>query len=258
MNQPLTPAERTLVTAHLPLAYGLAKQYWEMHRKQKSDREGDCNLRGGAIVQLDDLRQEATLALMQAVKRFDSKRQIPFGAYARSWVEHRLAATLKQTHAQELGKGEWDWQFRPTQRDLPSAAEEESPFPSKKEAMGENTAEIGMETHEVFQQIKGWASQAPERQHFLRGIAEGRLPQEICKPREYRAMLDSLRTFLGVKSPVEFKDFFTTGEVSVLTGTSKRRIRKWCESGKLCAQRPHGSWSIGRKALAQLLERLQK
>jgi RNA polymerase primary sigma factor len=56
----------------------------------------------GRGVPYDDLVQEATLGLMQAVERFDPARGVKFSTYATSWIRGALIEALGHAHAIRL------------------------------------------------------------------------------------------------------------------------------------------------------------
>jgi RNA polymerase sigma factor (sigma-70 family) len=72
-------AKATLIQAHLPLAVSIAKQY---------QRAG---------IELDDLIQDATMGLYQAVDRFESGRGFRFSTYAMWWVRHAVTRGVANT-----------------------------------------------------------------------------------------------------------------------------------------------------------------
>jgi RNA polymerase sigma factor (sigma-70 family) len=71
-------AEAELVTGHLPPAYSLVNRYARR-----------------SLVPKEDLEQEAALALVTAVRKFDPARGVRFVTYAMWWVRVRVQRTCR-------------------------------------------------------------------------------------------------------------------------------------------------------------------
>lgn len=85
-------------------------------------------------VEIDDLRSEARLALLQAVKRFDPARGVPFGAYARRRISGAVLDFLRRIDplsrrdraAVTAGSLTWDEVSLDEARDAPAVAQSEA------------------------------------------------------------------------------------------------------------------------------------
>ncbi len=87
-------AESRLVLAHLAPAYALVNRFAERTRVPK-----------------EDLRQEAALAVVRAVRKFDASRGVRLVTYAMWWVRHRLLSASRRWHhlSQEPPDGGGRW-----------------------------------------------------------------------------------------------------------------------------------------------------
>lgn len=73
-------AEADLVVAHLPLARAIAWRYWTLWQSAP----------------LQDLEQEAALALLVAVRRYEQGRGARLATYATHWIRVRVARACRR------------------------------------------------------------------------------------------------------------------------------------------------------------------
>lgn len=76
---PSTTTQQHLVEDNLAFAYAIARRYQSYL---------------GRSLDLDDLRQEATLGLIEAARRFDTERGFCFSTYAIFWVRRQIHKAL--------------------------------------------------------------------------------------------------------------------------------------------------------------------
>jgi RNA polymerase primary sigma factor len=74
-------AKQEMVESNLGLVYFIARRY------------------GGRGVPFEDLVQEGTVGLVQAVERFDHRRNVRLSTYAAPWIRHALVDALAEARA---------------------------------------------------------------------------------------------------------------------------------------------------------------